>query len=81
MTEQFHWNDEEFLSNKILRCKCGNEVVRGEVGINRNHKQVFRKLMNDIMKGTIIKNGSSDHEDWSILCSKCQKEEKNAKRN
>ncbi len=53
-----------------IKCNCGKVVVEGEI-IERKNK---RKLdINYKPLGTILKNKSNNPNDWTGICSECQK--------
>jgi hypothetical protein len=59
----------------IIKCKCGKEVVEGEIVIRENKRGNKHKSFNifEKPKGTILKNKSKNLEDWAGVCSDCQK--------
>ncbi len=57
-----------------IRCKCGNEIVEGEIDKDKKGRKIF--CIKEKPKGTIIKNKSKNPYDWTGICSSCQGAEK-----
>ncbi len=55
---------------KII-CDCGNLIVEGEIKPNAKGKRRF--FIEDKPKGEIYKNNSNNPDNWTGLCSLCQK--------
>ena len=55
-----------------LKCKCGKIVVEGNI-VERKHKKRFDVDYKPL--GTILKNKSNNPNDWTGICSDCQKKE------
>jgi hypothetical protein len=65
-----------------IKCKyCGNIVVEGEIVERENRKGNIKRVFDIFQKpqGTILKNKSNNPNDWTGVCSKCQKSLKEKK--
>ena len=58
-----------------LKCrKCGKDVASGKIEATESGKDSRKRLiLSGALKGTIIKGKSQNPENWSFLCSACQR--------
>ncbi len=57
----------------IIKCKCGKEVVEGEIVVRKTKRGDRRRFdIKNKPQGSIIKNNSNNPKDWEGICSSCQ---------